>query len=716
MTVTIPESNGHAQDAAHLLNKSASSFFTLDFENLNINPTVQEGVTPINSTPENVTQKNSPPKNALNYTKSNVILKPDDVVPPRSTSIMTESTTSIANTTASSNNDMPISTTTTNTASPVGTPKMSSNSPRLMDQQQHQPQLSPSFQNARVMNNPNNSNSNINGSPSFQNARPLQYSPSFNGGGAPLPPSPPQNGIPPLQQQRFYNNNNVSRQPSGYYSERPPPQQQQPQFHYRQGAPLPPQPMMSPQGTPMSPPQQFNNNFRPPPPPPNHTYRPNNNGYNPQMRPMVPPPQTPQMFGHNQSTTSLAPSIVDSSYLADSSLSVANAAGKRPKKSQFPPATKENLAMFRQEAQSTSDPRVLLDFAKFLLEAVHQLCVDEQDPKRTKKAREAMVMEAQKIVKKLATHSGMGKQGYPDAQFFLANCYGTGSMGLQTDPEKAFALYVQGSKQSHPGCTFRAAVCYEVGAGTKRDKNHAMQFYRKAANLGDSVAMYKLGMILLKGFLGQPKNPREGISWLKRASQQADEDHPHALHELGLAYEKEGIPSVIPDPNYARELFTQAAQYGYAPSQFKLGLAYENGFLNCPVDPRRSIAWYSKAAEQGDIEAEFALSGWYLTGAEGVLPQSDTEAYLWARKAADKGSAKAEYAVGYYTETGTGTRQNLEEAKRWYMRAAAQNYRRAMQRLTELKYGGARPQNKRRHTRDANNTSSNSKDSECTIM
>ncbi|KAG1058600.1 hypothetical protein G6F42_028606 [Rhizopus arrhizus] len=123
--------------------------------------------------------------------------------------------------------------------------------------------------------------------------------------------------------------------------------------------------------------------------------------------------------------------------------------------------------------------------------------MDEKDPKRTKKARENMIMEAQKIVKKLATHSGMGKQGYPEAQFFLANCYGTGSMGLQTDPEKAFALYIQGSKQSHPGCTFRAAVCYEVGAGTKRDKNHAMQFYRKAANLGDNVAMYMLEKVFL---------------------------------------------------------------------------------------------------------------------------------------------------------------------------------------------------------------------------
>ncbi|KAI9361897.1 hypothetical protein BD770DRAFT_340282 [Pilaira anomala] len=612
---------------------------------------------------ENVTQNHKPSI----YSNSNITLKPDDTLQPNQNA----------------------------------SPTINSHSPRLTERQ------SPSIQHARP----------IQYSPSFQNTRPVQYSPSFRQSTTQYKTGSPQNqniginngpqqsmGVPQqpvgIPQQIGYN---LSRQPSNFYPERPPPTQFQ---QYRQGAPLPPQPMSPTQ-------QHLNPNFRPPPPPPNHAY---NGGYNTQMRPMMPPPQSPQLSGHSNNSNSTISAPIDNNYLTDSSLSAANAAGKRPKKSKFPPPTKENLTMYRNEAQKSNDPEAMLDFAKFLLEAANQLPLNDQDPKRGKKVREAMLMEAQKICKKLSSHAGMGKQGYPEAQFFLANCYGTGAMGLQTDPEKAFSLYIQGSKQSHPGCTFRAAVCYEVGAGTKRDKNHAIQFYRKAANLGDGVAMYKLGIILLKGFLGQPKNPREGISWLKRAAQQADEDHPHALHELGLAFEKEGIPSVIPDLNYARELFTQAAQYGYAPSQFKLGLAYENGFLNCPVDPRRSIAWYSKAAEQGDVEAEFALSGWYLTGAEGVLPQSDSEAYLWARKAADRGNAKAEYAVGYYTETGTGTRQNIEEAKRWYMRAAAQNYRRAMQRLTDLKYSGARPQQRRKHTREANNTSSNSKDSECVVM
>lgn len=199
-----------------------------------------------------------------------------------------------------------------------------------------------------------------------------------------------------------------------------------------------------------------------------------------------------------------------------------------------------------------------------------------------------------------------------------------------------------------------------------------MTWYKKAAALGETPAMFKLGMILWKGLLGQARNPRDGLIWLKRAADQADENNQHALHELGLLYESEGSDVVIPDAAYARELFSRAAELGYAASQFRLGCAYEYGTLGCAVDPRRSIAWYSRAAMKGDHESQLALSGWYLTGSEGIIQQSDTEAYLWARKAAEKGLAKAEYALGYYTEVGIGVGANLDEAKRWYYKAAGE--------------------------------------------
>ncbi|OZJ02924.1 hypothetical protein BZG36_04125 [Bifiguratus adelaidae] len=400
---------------------------------------------------------------------------------------------------------------------------------------------------------------------------------------------------------------------------------------------------------------------------------------------------------------------------ADSYTSGGSSSVKQPQPA-FPPPTPDNIAKFREQARQSNDPAVQLTFAKFLIDAITKVGNDDPDQKRARKIKEGMMLEAQKIIKKLATQGmGLGKPAYPEAQFYLANCFGSGRIGLAVDHDKAFNLYVQASKQNHPMATYRTAVCYEVGAGTKRDHARAVQFYRKAAALGDTAAMFKLGLILLNGLLGQNKNPREGITWLKRAAAVADAENPHALHELGLAYEKAGIPSIIPDEKYARELFTQAAQLGYAPSQFKLGCSYEYGLLTCPVDPRRSIAWYTRAAEQGDAESELALSGWYLTGSEGVLKQSDTEAYLWARKAADKGLAKAEYAVGYYSEVGIGTVQSLEEARRWYMRAAASGNKRAMQRLTELKKMGSRAVSARqKHTRTGGGGIK--EDSDCKVM
>ncbi|KAJ1998252.1 Cycloheximide resistance protein, partial [Coemansia thaxteri] len=102
-----------------------------------------------------------------------------------------------------------------------------------------------------------------------------------------------------------------------------------------------------------------------------------------------------------------------------------------------------------------------------------------------------------------------------------------------------------------------------------------------------------------------------------------------------------------------------------------------------------SIGWYTRAAEQEDPDAELALSGWYLTGAEPILPQNDVEAFLWARRAAGRRLAKAEYAVGYYYECGIGVAQpDLQEAQSWYGKAALQGNRRAISRLRELKQMG----------------------------
>ncbi|KAJ5787602.1 hypothetical protein N7457_002592 [Penicillium paradoxum] len=378
------------------------------------------------------------------------------------------------------------------------------------------------------------------------------------------------------------------------------------------------------------------------------------------------------------------------------------------------PVTTEELQKLQQKARANpSDQKTQLLLAKKLVEASTVLVGDNSrlDPKTRSKAKEKYVMDAHKIVKKLVT------AGYSEAQFFLADCYGEGLLGLEADPKEAFSLYHSAAKQGHAQSAYRVAVCCEIGqeegGGTKRDPFKAVQWYKRAAALGDTPAMYKMGMINLKGLLGQARNPREGVSWLKRAAERADPENPHALHELALMYENAGGNDIIVrDEQYASQLFHQAAELGYKFSQFRLGTAYEYGLMGCPIDNRLSIIWYTRAAAQGEHQSELALSGWYLTGSEGILSQNDTEAYLWARKAATAGLAKAEYAMGYFTEVGIGAAPNLDDAKRWYWRAAAQGFPKARERLEDLKKGGNQME-KTRLSRSAVNKQS---DGDCVLM
>ncbi|CAG8560480.1 11194_t:CDS:2 [Paraglomus occultum] len=331
----------------------------------------------------------------------------------------------------------------------------------------------------------------------------------------------------------------------------------------------------------------------------------------------------------------------------------------------------QTLELYRQNAKKTNDPAIQFEFAAFMVEASNTM--NDENPKK----KDELIKEGLALLKKLSD------RGHAQSQFYLGDCYanGIGTSKGKPDFEKAFPLFVHASKHGHPDAAYRAAMCYENGMGCKRDPSKALQFYRKAASSQHPGAMYRLGMAELNGGLSLSKNPRDGVKWLKRSAEAATEDFPHALHELAELHIN-GVENVVfVDIEYAVQLLVRAADLNYAPSAFKLAECYEYGKLICPRDAALSLHYYTIAAQQNHPEACFALTSWYLVGLPGVLPQSDSEAFLWAKKAADQGLAKAEYAVGYFTEMGIGVKKDLLDAHAWYRRAAAHGDVRAQQRL-----------------------------------
>lgn len=354
----------------------------------------------------------------------------------------------------------------------------------------------------------------------------------------------------------------------------------------------------------------------------------------------------------------------------------------------------KTLELYRLNAKKTNDPDLIYELAVFMIDAAKSMGGDDSSggsgpagsgssvgvQGKEESDRDELVKEAVGLLKKIAD------RGHPDAQYFLADCYanGIGTLKGKQDFDKAYPLFVLAAKHGHPDAAYRAGMCYEKGWGCRRDAAKAIQFYRKAGAQSHPGAMYRLGTAELNGDLGLKKSAREGVKWLKRSAEAATPEFPHALHELALLHER-GVDNVLfADPEYACELLAQGGEMGYAPSAYKLGVNYEYGRMGCPQDAGLSIHMYNIAAQQNHKEACFALTAWYLVGAPGILPQSDTEAYLWAKKAAEQGLAKAEYAVGYFTETGIGCVADLNESRSWYRAAAEHGDKRANQRLVAM--------------------------------
>jgi TPR repeat protein len=85
------------------------------------------------------------------------------------------------------------------------------------------------------------------------------------------------------------------------------------------------------------------------------------------------------------------------------------------------------------------------------------------------------------------------------------------------------------------------------------------------------------------------------------------------------------------------------------------------------------IAWvgYRKAAEQGDVLAQYFLGQSYNLG-DGVAIDK-AEAVKWWRKSAEKGYADSQYSLGVCYYQGKGLTNDIVEAVKWFRRAAEQS-------------------------------------------
>jgi TPR repeat protein len=332
------------------------------------------------------------------------------------------------------------------------------------------------------------------------------------------------------------------------------------------------------------------------------------------------------------------------------------------------------LAVYRESALKTKDPSIQMEFAKFIFEQIESLQdpdIDSDiptDPQSIEKLTEEGVFWINKL----------NKANHPEAVYLVGTWYEHGKYGYSPSNSRAFSQYQSANKSGHPGAMYKMGEHYEH----RNDYTRAVAFYKKACALGSPAANYRIGIAYLYGDMKLPKSQQSAHLFLRRASQAATKEFPQGAYIWGLILL--GIFEVdlgLRDEIEARESLEKAADLKYVPAIFKCGYCYEYGEHGFPVDPAKSIYYYKSAAHRGHPEAQMALSGWYLTGAPGVLEPRDQEAIKWCSLAANQNLPKAEYAMGYYHEVGVGVEINMDEAMKWYHRAARNGSVEAKKRL-----------------------------------
>ena len=189
----------------------------------------------------------------------------------------------------------------------------------------------------------------------------------------------------------------------------------------------------------------------------------------------------------------------------------------------------------------------------------------------------------------------------------LRCCIGQAQEGVQETTESPEDIFQKGK------------ACDEA-----KSYEEAVNWYRKAADLGHPEAMRVLGYYYEKG-QGIEQSYEEAATWYRRAANLGDAG---AMRNLGLCYAYSR--GVYQSYEEAVTWYRRAADKGHAIAMCNLGYCYDNG-LGVSKSYEEAVKWYRQSAEKGHVTAMRNLGGCYA-GGRGV-PKDLMKAKYWRDKA-----------------------------------------------------------------------------------
>ena len=213
----------------------------------------------------------------------------------------------------------------------------------------------------------------------------------------------------------------------------------------------------------------------------------------------------------------------------------------------------------------------------------------------------------------------------------------------ETIASLAFNLFLKAADEGHIDAQVKLGECYYRGIGTKINFTKAIEWYKKAADHGNSDAANNIAFIYKNG-------------------------NSVAQNEIGSRY-RLGL-GVTQDFKKAAYWFNVAATNGSAKALYNLGVMYENG-LGFTENNTNAFKLFLKSAEQGFPLAQGKVGLWYQRG--NVVKQNSEKGFEWYYKAAENGELISQSLLGMCYSCGIGVQTNYIKAIKWQEKFAEQD-------------------------------------------
>ncbi|MFM7817848.1 MAG: tetratricopeptide repeat-containing serine protease family protein [Verrucomicrobiota bacterium] len=231
--------------------------------------------------------------------------------------------------------------------------------------------------------------------------------------------------------------------------------------------------------------------------------------------------------------------------------------------------------------------------------------------------------------------------------------------GHPTNLTTAIEAYRKASDGDCAPALVNLGYAHDLGMGVPFDPGRAVEFYQRAADLGNPIAAYNLGRKYFTGTNGLPLDWSASQRFLQRA---AEDGLLAAQHLLGLLLQEQGRNVE------AQGWFNLAAEHGYIPSMCSLANLVHYSTKGVPQDLPRAVQWYQRAAAEDFVPAQFQLA---VLFDHGLGVQNSVLAESFLRKASERGHREAQYLLGGYHYRGRVVPMDLAEAYRWWTLASA---------------------------------------------